>query len=74
MCFSPYFGYWVSGGGFRGLVHRMLMQSSSLRSSKIKVSDEPFFVLYIVTTKNDHPIYVKHGLGRIYVFFTLLWY
>ena len=27
-----------------------------------------------VTTQNDHPRYVKHVLGRIYVFFTLFGY
>ena len=28
----------------------------------------------IVTTQNDHPRYVKHVLGRIYVFFALFGY
>ena len=28
----------------------------------------------IVTTQNDHPSYVKHVLGRIYMFFTLFGY
>ena len=28
----------------------------------------------MVTTQNDHPRYVKHVLGRIYVFFTLFGY
>ena len=28
----------------------------------------------IVTTQNDHPMYVKHVLGRIYVFLTLFGY
>ena len=28
----------------------------------------------IVTTQYDHPSYVKHVLGRIYVFFTLFGY
>ena len=28
----------------------------------------------IVTTQNDHPSYVKHVLGRIYVFLTLFGY
>ena len=27
-----------------------------------------------MTTQNDHPNYVKHGLGRIYVFLTLFGY
>ena len=38
-------------------------------SSKIEVSETCFFD--IVTTQYDHPRYVKHVLGRIYVFFTL---
>ena len=28
----------------------------------------------IVTTQNDHPSYVKHDLGSIYVFFTSFGY
>ena len=28
----------------------------------------------LVTTSNDHPTYLKHVLGRIYVFFTLFGY
>ena len=28
----------------------------------------------IVTTQNDHPTYVRHVLGRIYVFFTSFGY
>ena len=27
--------------------------------------------IHIVTTQNDHPIYVQHVLGNIYVFFTI---
>ena len=27
-----------------------------------------------MTTENDHPCYVKHFLGRIWVFFTILGY
>ena len=56
------------GGGFpKGLVHNLLMQFSTPDSSKIEVSETSFFD--IVTTQYDHPRYVKHVLGRIYVFF-----
>ena len=46
----------------------MLMQFFTPDSSKIEVSETCFFD--IVTTQYDHPRYVKHVLGRIYVFFT----
>ena len=46
------------------------MQFFTLGSSKIEVSETYFFD--IVTTQYDHPRYVKHVLGRNYVFFTLL--
>ena len=49
-------------------VHNLLMQFFTLGSSKIEVFETCFFD--IVTTLNDHPSYVKHFLGRIYVFFT----
>ena len=45
------------------------MQFFNPDSSKIEVFETCFFD--IVTTQNDHPRYVKHVLGRIYVFFTL---
>ena len=41
----------------------------NLGSSKIEVFETCFFD--VVTTRNDHPRYVKHVLGRIYVVFTL---
>ena len=50
------------------MVHNLLMQFFTPDSSKIEVSETCFFD--IVTTQNDHPSYVKHVLGRIYVFFT----
>ena len=56
------------GGSPKGLVHNLLMQLFTLDSSKIEVSETSFFD--IVTTQYDHPRYVKHVLGRIYVFFT----
>ena len=45
------------------------MQLFTLESSKIEVF-ETWVFFDIVTTQNDHPRYVKHVLGRIYVFFT----
>ena len=48
------------------------MQFCTLDSSKIEVFKTYFFD--IVITQNDHPSYVKHVLGCIYVFFTLFGY
>ena len=72
--FFTLFGYWVYGGGVspKGLVHNLLMQFFTLGSSKIKVSETCFFD--IVITQNDHSSYVRHILGRIYMFFTLFGY
>ena len=72
--FFTLFGYWVGGGGGapKGLVHNLLMQFFTLESSKIEVFETCCFD--ILTTKNDHPRYVKHVLGCIYVFFTLFGY
>ena len=53
-------------------MHNQLMQFFNPDSSKIEVFETCFFD--IVTTQNDHPRYVKHVLGRIYVFFTLFGY
>ena len=44
----------------------------TLGSSKIEVFETCFYDL--VTTRYDHPSYVKHVLGRIYMFFTLFGY
>ena len=60
------------GGALKGLVHNLLMQFFNPDSSKMEVFETCFFD--IVTTQNDHPRYVKHVLGRIYVFFTLFGY
>ena len=50
------------------MVHNLLMQFFTLGTSKIEVSET--YLIDIVTTHNDHPRYVKHVLGRIYVSFT----
>ena len=69
MCFSIYLGIGCVGGGSpQGVVHNLLMQFFTLESSKIEVSETYFFD--IVTTGYDHPRYVKHDLGHIYVCFT----
>ena len=75
--FFTLFGYWLhgvggGGGAPKGLVHSLLMQFFTPGSSKIEVFETCFFD--IVTTENDHPRYVKHVLGRIYMFFTLFGY
>ena len=48
------------------------MQFFNLDSSKIEVLESCFFD--IVINQNDHPRYVKHVLGCIYVFVTLFGY
>ena len=53
-------------------MHNLLMQFFTPDSSKMEVFKTCFFD--IVTTQNDHPRYVKHVLGRIYVFFALFGY
>ena len=69
-CISPYLGIRLRGGGVypKGLVHNLLMQFFTRGSSKIEVFETCFSD--IVTTPNDHTSYVKHVLGRIYVFLT----
>ena len=52
--------------------HNLLMQFFTPDSSKIEVFETCFFD--IVTTQYDHPRYVKHFLGRIWVFFTRFGY
>ena len=55
-------------GSLKGLVHNLLMQFFTLGSSKIEGFETSFFD--IVITQNAHPRYVKHVLGRIYMFST----
>ena len=64
------FGYQVRGGGGgvpRDWYTTCFMQFFTLGSSKIEVFETYFFD--IVTTQNDHPSYIKHVFGRIYMFF-----
>ena len=63
---------WGGGGSPKGLVRNLLMQFFTVGGSKISCF-EPYF-LHIVTTQNDHPKYVKHILGNIYVFSILFGY
>ena len=57
-----------NNGLVNGPGHNLLMQFFTPDSSKIEVFETCFFD--IVTTQYDHPRYVKHVLGCIYVFFT----
>ena len=71
MCFSPYLGVWRErGGGLRsGLGHNLLMQFSTLCSSKMEISKTGFFD--ILTIHNGQISCVKHVIHPLYVFFTL---
>ena len=61
----------VGGGGGlpRGLGHSLLMQFSSLGSSKMEISETDFFDT--LTIQKDQISHVKHVLAPFYVFFTL---
>ena len=76
MCLPLYLGIPSGGGGGgaspTGLVHNLLMQFFTLDSSKIEVFDTFFYS--IVTIPYDRPRYVKHVLGRRYVFLILFGY
>ena len=62
----------TNNGLVNGPVHNLLMQFFTVGSSKIEFFETYFFD--IATTHYDHPRYVKHVLGRIYVFFILFGY
>ena len=53
----------------RGLGHNLLMQFSTLYSSKMEISETDFF--YILTIQNDQTSNVNHALDPLHVFFTL---
>ena len=62
----------TNNGLVDGQVHNLLVQLFTLDSSKIEVFELCFYD--IVSTQYDHPRYVKHVLGRIYMFLTLFGY
>ena len=62
----------TNNGLVNGPGHNLLMQFFTLGSSKIEVFGT--YSYDIMTTKYDHPRYVKHVLGRVYVVFTLFRY
>ena len=62
----------TNNGLVNGPAHNLLMQLFALGSCKIEVFQTCF--CDIVTTQHDHPRYIKHVLGCIYVFFTLFGY
>ena len=68
MCFSPYLGVGVGGGGWlpRGLGQNLLMQFSRLRNSKMEISETNFF--YTLTIQNDQISYVNHVLAPFMCF------
>ena len=66
LSFSPYLGIWRgagSGGVPRGMGHNLLMQLSTLYSSKMEIFGTDFFD--ILTTHNDQISYVKHVLDPL---------
>ena len=62
----------TNNGLVNGPVHNVLVQFFTLDSSKIEVLETWF--CDIVTTRYDHPSYVKHVFGCMYVFFTVFGY
>ena len=62
----------TNNGLVNGPAHNLLMHFFTLGNSKSEVTETFFYD--IVTTRCDHPKYVKHVLGRIYFFFTLFGY
>ena len=69
MCFAPYLGVGGGGGLPRGQGHNLLMQFSSLGSSKMEISKTDLFDT--LTIQNDQISDIKHVLAPLYVFFTL---
>ena len=72
LCVFFFHPIWVLGGGGGGLLrgpgHNLLLQFSSLSTSKMEFSKTDFF--YIVTIQNDQISYVKHVLAPLHVFFS----
>ena len=61
-----------NNGLVNGLVHNLLMHFFTLGSSKIEVFETYFF--HTMTNQNEHPSFVKHVLGHLYMHFTLFGY
>ena len=68
VCFSPYLGVFFLQGGPKGW-YNLLMQFSSLGSSKMAISETIFFS--ILTIHNGQISYVRHVLDLIHMLFTL---
>ena len=64
MCFSPDLGVWKGGeAASKGMGHNLLIQCSTLRSSKMEFP-KPFFLIFWPFTIS----YAKHVLDPLYVF------
>ena len=61
MCFSPYLGVWTDVG--KGMGHNLLIQFSTLGSSKMEISETVFFKILIIY--NDETSHVKHVLDPL---------
>ena len=48
-------------------MHNLLLQLFTVKGSKI---EDETFLFHTVISEKDHPRYVKHVVGRIYVFST----
>ena len=51
MCFPPYFGYWVPGGGGmfpKALVHNLLMRFFAMGNSRTEVSALFFLITQVM--------------------------
>ena len=62
MCFSPDFGVWTDKGKEMG--HNLLIQFSTLGSSKMEISETEFF-FEILIIYNDETSHVKHVLDPL---------
>ena len=60
------------GGGSQGIGTQRAYAAFHPGQLKNEVFKAGFYDILI--TENDHPRYVKHVLGRIYVYFTLFGY
>ena len=67
MFFTPF--WW---GGSQGMGTQLAY--AIFHPGRLKNRSFPTLFFYIVITENDHPRYVKHVLGHIYMFSTLFGY